>query len=87
MRKLVVLLAIAALVSGAAAVLAGCGPPAATDQPIAAPAETTPPLLKPTAVARGDHIATPQAHRRRFHSLGKRLCVNTGSRVVYRRRA
>ena len=51
MRKLVVLLAIAALVSGAAAFLAGCGSPAATDQPIAAPAETTPPLLKPTAVS------------------------------------
>ena len=49
MRKLVVLLALAALVSGAAAVLAGCGAPAATGQPIAAPAETTPPLLKPTA--------------------------------------
>ena len=50
MRKLVVLLAIVALVSGAAAVLAGCGSPAATDQPIAAPAKTTPPLLQPTAV-------------------------------------
>ena len=50
MRKLVVLLALAALVSGAAAVLAGCGSPAATGQPIAAPAKTTPPLLKPTAV-------------------------------------
>ena len=50
MRKLGVLLAIAALVSGAAAVLAGCGSPAATDQPIAVPAETTRPPLKPTAV-------------------------------------
>ena len=50
MIKLVVSLAIAALVSGAAAVLAGCGSPAATDQPIAAPAKTIPPLLKTTAV-------------------------------------
>ena len=57
MRKLVVLLAIAALVSSVTAVLAGCGSPAPTveDGPqaarrlVAAPAETTPPLLKPTA--------------------------------------
>ena len=57
LRKLVVLLAIAALVSSVTAVLAGCGSPAPTveDGPqaalrlVAAPAETTPPLLKPTA--------------------------------------
>ena len=64
MRKLVVLLAIAALVSGAAAVLAGCGSPAATGQPIAAPAKTTPPLLKPTAVPAEATPTTPATHRR-----------------------
>ena len=50
MRKLVVLLAIVALVSGVTAVLAGCGTPAPTVQPAATPAETASPLLKPTAV-------------------------------------
>ena len=49
MRKLVVLLAIAALVSSVTAVLAGCGTPAPTDQPAATPAGTASPLLKPTA--------------------------------------
>ena len=49
MRKPVVLLAIAALVSSVTAVLAGCGSAAPTDQPAAAPTETTSPLLKPTA--------------------------------------
>ena len=48
MRKPVVLLAIAALVSGVTAVPVGCGSPAPADQPIAAPAETPRPLLKPT---------------------------------------
>ena len=48
MRKLVVLLAIAALVSSMTAVLAGCGQSAPTDQPAAAPTETTSPLPKPT---------------------------------------
>ena len=50
MRKLVVLLAIVALVSGVTAVLAGCETPAPTGQPAATPARATPPLLKPTAV-------------------------------------
>ena len=49
MRKLVVLLAIAALVSGIMAVLTGCGTPAPTVQPAATPAETASPLLQPTA--------------------------------------
>ena len=46
MRKLVVLLAIAALVAGSTTVLAGCGPSAPGDQPAAAPAETPSPLLR-----------------------------------------
>ena len=46
MRKLVVLLAIVALVSGVTAVLTGCGSPAPADQPVAAPTETTSPPLK-----------------------------------------
>ena len=46
MRKLVVLLAIAALVSSVTAVLAGCGSPAPADQPAATPSETTSPLLR-----------------------------------------
>ena len=46
MRKLVALLAIAALVSSVTAVLTGCGPPAPANQPAATPAETTPPLLR-----------------------------------------
>ena len=54
MRKIVVLLAIAALVSSLTAVLAGCASSAPTDQPAAAPTETTSPLLKPTAT-----VATP----------------------------
>ena len=49
MRKLVVLLAILALVSGLTAILAGCGSLAPTEQPVAAPAETAPPLPEPTA--------------------------------------
>ena len=53
MRKLVVLLAIAALVSSVTAVLA-CGSPAPTDQTVAAPTGTTSPLLKPTAT-----VSTP----------------------------
>ena len=56
MRKLVVLLAIVALVSGLTAVLAGCGSPAPADQPAATPSETTSPLLR---VEGG-----PQAERR-----------------------
>ena len=47
MRKLVVLLVIAALVSGLTAVLAGCGSSAPTDQSAAAPRETASPLLTP----------------------------------------
>ena len=48
MRKLVVLLSIAALVSSVLTVLAGCGTTAPTAQPAAAPTETTSPLPKPT---------------------------------------
>ena len=63
MRKLVVLLAIAALVSSVTVVLAGCGSFAPTDQPAAAPTETTSPLLKPTATVStplvGDSVSTP----------------------------
>ena len=63
MSKLVVLLAIVALVSSVTAVLAGCGPSAPTDQPAAAPAETTSPLLKPTAAVStppvDDSVSTP----------------------------
>ena len=71
MRKFVVLLAIAALVSSATAVLAGCGSPAprVEDGPqagrrlVAAPAETTSPLLKPTATEStplvDDSVSTP----------------------------
>ena len=46
MRKLVVLLAIAALVSSVTTVLTGCGPPAPADQPVSTPSETTSPLLR-----------------------------------------
>ena len=46
MRKLVALLAIAALVSSVTSVLAGCGPSAPANQPAATPAETPPPLLR-----------------------------------------
>ena len=56
MRKLVVLLAIAALVSSVTVVLAGCGPSAPADQPTAVHSETTSPLLR---VEGG-----PQAERR-----------------------
>ena len=49
MRKLVVLLAIVALVSSVMTVLAGCGPSALTDQPAAAPTETTSLFPKQTA--------------------------------------
>ena len=63
MRKLVVLLTIAALVSSVTAVLAGCGSSAPTDQPAAAPTEATSPLLKPTATVStplmGDSVSTP----------------------------
>ena len=53
MRKLVVLLAIVALVSSVTAVLAGCGPSAPTDQPAAAPTATqsAPPV--------DDSVSTP----------------------------
>ena len=51
MRKLVVLLAIVALVSSVMTLLAGCGPSAPTDQPAATLTETTPPLPEPTATA------------------------------------
>ena len=51
MRKLVVLLAIVALVSIVMTFLAGCGSSAPTDQPAAAPTETTSLVLKPTATA------------------------------------
>ena len=53
MRKLVVLLAIVALVSSVTAVLAGCGPSAPTDQPAATPAATqsAPPV--------DDSVSTP----------------------------
>ena len=54
MRKLVVLLTIVALESSVMTVLAGCGSATPTDQPAAAPTETTAPLLKPTAT-----VATP----------------------------
>ena len=71
MRKLVVLLAIAALVSSVTAVLAGCGPSALrveggpqTGRPLVAePAETPSPLLKPTAAVStplvDDSVSTP----------------------------
>ena len=65
MRKLVVLLAIVALVSGATAVLPGCGSSSPTDPPVAAPTESTPPLLKPTATESAppvdDSVSTPTA--------------------------
>ena len=48
MRKLVVLLAIAALVSSAITVQAGCGLSAPTDPPTAVPTEIASPLLTPT---------------------------------------
>ena len=54
MRKLVVLLTTVALASSMMMVLAGCGSAAPAEQPVAAPAETTAPLLKPTAP-----VATP----------------------------
>ena len=63
MRKLVVLLAIVALVSSVMTVLAGCGSSAPTDQPAAAPTENTAPLLKPTATVStppvDDSVSTP----------------------------
>ena len=63
MRKLVVLLAIVALVSGATAVLPGCGSSSPTDQPVAAPTESTPPLLKPATTKSAppvdDSVSTP----------------------------
>ena len=66
MRKLVVLLAIVALVSSVITLLAGCGPSAPTDQPAATPTETTSLVLKPTATAStplvdivDDSVSTP----------------------------
>ena len=63
MKNLVVLMVIAALVSTATGVLAGCGSSAPTDQPVAAPAETTSPLLKSTATESAppvyDSVSTP----------------------------
>ena len=71
MRKLVALLATVALVSGAAVVLAGCGPsaPRIEDGPqtgrplVAEPAETPSPLLKPAATEStplvDDSVPTP----------------------------
>ena len=63
MRKLVVQLAIVALVSGATAVLPGCGSSSPTDQPVAASTESTPPHLKPTATESAppvdDSVSTP----------------------------
>ena len=59
MRKLVVLLAIVALVSSVLTVLAGCGASAPTDQPAATPTETTPLLPKPTATASTLPASTP----------------------------
>ena len=59
MRKLVVLLAIVALVSSVLTVLAGCGASAPTDQPAAAPTETPPLLPKPTATASTLPASTP----------------------------
>ena len=56
MRKLVVLLAIAVLVSSVTAVLGGCGSSGPTDQPAAAPA--TSPILKPTATAQPTAVPT-----------------------------
>ena len=49
MRKLVVLLAVAALVSGVTAVLAGCGSSAPAGQPVPPTMETASPLLTTTA--------------------------------------
>ena len=63
MRKLVVLLTIGALVASMTAVLAGCGSTAPTDQPAAAPMETTSLLPKPTATESislvDDSVSTP----------------------------
>ena len=63
MRKLVILLTIVALVPSVMTVLAGCGSSTPTDQPAAAPTETTSPLLKPTATVAtplvGDSVSTP----------------------------
>ena len=63
MRNLVVLLAIVALVSGVTAVLAGCGSPPTTDQPVEAPTETKSPLLKPSTTE-----STPIAGNFRVHT-------------------
>ena len=63
MRKLVILLTTVALVPSVMTVLAGCGSSTPTDQPAAAPTETTSPLLKPTATVAtplvGDSVSTP----------------------------
>ena len=63
MRKLVVLLTIGALVASVMTVLAGCGSTVPTDQPAAAPTETTSPHLKTTATEStslvDDSVSTP----------------------------
>ena len=62
MRKLVVLLTIGALVASVMTVLAGCGSTVPTDQPAAAPTETTSPLPKPTDTESplvDDSVSTP----------------------------
>ena len=62
MRKLVVLLAIAALVSSVTTVLAGCASSAPTDQPAASPTVTASPLPKPTDTESplvDDSVSTP----------------------------
>ena len=82
MRKLVVLLTVAALVSGVTAVLAGCGSSAPAGQPVSADygdRVATPDDYRsahgdrsatPQALcdARGDRSATPEAHRYRICS-------------------
>ena len=61
MRRHVVLLAAVLLVSGSAAVLTGCGSPAATERPVAAPTNTAAPTQEATATASGvaDSTSTP----------------------------
>ena len=63
MRKLVVWLVKAALVSSVMAVMAGCGASAPTDQPTAAPTETPSPLPRITATESAalvnDSVPTP----------------------------
>ncbi len=61
MRKLVVLLAIVALVSGLTAVLAGCRSTAPTDQPVAAPTDqpVAAPTDQPVAAPTDQPVAAP----------------------------